>query len=91
MTKSIFICINYTNELLFNDLSFVMLSSNNSLLGTQIMGDFSEESFKNMGMRLCKKLKKSIFFSCNVNNDRITLPLIEARLVKEINNYPEKF
>ncbi|KAK4884625.1 hypothetical protein RN001_000896 [Aquatica leii] len=91
MSKSIFICVNYTNELNFNDLSYVILSRDNVPISTQLMGDFSEESFQNIAMRLCKKLKKNVYFSCNVNSDRITLPLIEEHLVKEINKYPEKF
>ncbi|KAK5648731.1 hypothetical protein RI129_003623 [Pyrocoelia pectoralis] len=91
MLTSTFICVNYENELTFSDLSLVLTNNSNKPISTQLIGNFSEDSTKNMGMRLCKKLKKNIYLSCNVNNDRFTLPLVEKQLVMEMNKCPDKF
>lgn len=92
MLESVFISINYSNGLYLNDLSLAMLNRYDKVpMCTQLLGDFSESSSKNMAMRISKKLGKNVYVSCNVDNDRMMLPFVEKRLYEEIKNDPEKF
>ncbi|KAF2905367.1 hypothetical protein ILUMI_00816 [Ignelater luminosus] len=92
MLESVFISINYSNGLYFNDLSLAMLNRYDKVpMTTQLLGDFSESSSKNMAMRVSKKLGKNVYVSCNIDNDRMSLPFVEKRLYEEIKNDPKKF
>ncbi|KAB0804118.1 hypothetical protein PPYR_01088 [Photinus pyralis] len=90
MKTSTFVCVNYEDEFHFSNLSLV-LNSNNKPIGTQLVGNLSEYDTETMAMGLCKKLKKNVYLSCNLDNDRFTLPVVLKQLINEINTFPEKF
>lgn len=92
MIDSVFIYINDKDRLQFCDLSFAMINRyENSPTGTTLLGNSSEDISKNVTCRLSKKIKKAVYLSCNVEPDRLLIPLIEKRLYEEIKTNPDKF
>ncbi|XP_018562852.1 uncharacterized protein LOC108904694 [Anoplophora glabripennis] len=92
MIDSLFIYINDKDRLQFSDLSFAMTNRYDKCpTGTTLIGNFSEEVSKNIACRISKKVNKAVYLSCNVEQDRLLIPLIEKRLYEEIKSYPDKF
>lgn len=93
MSDSCIIFINYKDNMTLDDLSLSMFNNKrmDSPIATQILGNFVEETSKMIALKLSKRLGKTVYVSYNIDFDRITLPLIEARLFKEIKEHPDRF
>lgn len=92
MKDSLFIFINERNNLNLDDLSLAMNSNYDRCpIATQLFGNFSTETSKSIAARTCKKLNKCVYFSCNIEFDKITFPYIEKCLYDQIKKYPERF
>lgn len=92
MLDSLYIWIGYSNQKNFNDLSVAMDNKYGSVpVSTRLIGDTTEETSKNIAIKLSKKLKKVVYVSLNVADDRLTLPVIDKRIQEEIGKFPEYF
>lgn len=93
MIESSFIIINYKDNLTFDDLSFAMFNTRkmDCPISTRLMGNFVDESSKNLVLKCSKLLKKPVFVSCNLDSDKLVLPLVEKRLFEEIKSRPNDF
>ncbi|XP_053322856.1 proteasome assembly chaperone 4 [Spea bombifrons] len=61
-------------------------------LSTLIFGDTSDTTSSSFAQRLAKKTKKQVFASVNIpNNNSQLMLLIEERIKKEMETFPEKF
>ncbi|XP_062551904.1 uncharacterized protein LOC134217139 [Armigeres subalbatus] len=92
MKDSLFIYIGENKAENFDELSMAMLmTATNEMLSVQIMGDPVGAGSDELAQKLAKKLKKQVYLSANVPNDRIVRPMIEQKLFEEINNNLECF
>ncbi|XP_065077595.1 proteasome assembly chaperone 4-like [Ochlerotatus camptorhynchus] len=92
MKDSVFIYIGENKAENFDELSMAMLTApGNEMLSTTIMGDPVGCGSEELAQKLSKKLKKQVYLSANVPNDRIVRPTIEQKLFEEINNNLECF
>lgn len=93
LVDSLMIFINLMDKMVLSDLSLGMFNTRRmeEPVGTRIIGDFVEDSSKNMALKIARKLGKSVYISLNVSNDRLMLPAVEKRLCEEIKNKPDKF
>nr|CAH7759412.1 unnamed protein product [Callosobruchus chinensis] len=53
-------------------------------VSTKLIGSSPEDFTKQISSRLTRKIGKSVFLSCNLEPDRIFIPLVEKRLHDEI-------
>lgn len=93
MVESVMIFINFIDNLILSDLSLGMFNTRTTQvpISTRIIGDFTEEYSKNLATKFAKKLRKSVYISCNLVADRLIVLDIERRLCEEIRNKPDKF
>lgn len=93
MVDSIMIFINATGRMILCDLSLGMFNARtmDQPVATKVMGNFSEETSKNMALKLAKKLGKTVYVSYNLEDDQLMLPAVERRLCEEIKNKPDSF
>lgn len=96
MMDSCIIFINYRDNPTFSDLSIGMFTeknkvANTNVIGTKIIGDFTDDTSKSMAIKLAKRLKKVVYLSCNVSLDRLLQPVIERRICDEIKVNPDRF
>lgn len=92
MKDSVFIYIGEHNAENFDELSMAMLMpTSNEMLSTTIMGEPVGAGSEELAQKLSKKLKKQVYLSANVPNDRIVRPTLEQKLFEEINNNLECF
>lgn len=93
MVDSLIIFINLADTMVLYDLSLGMFNTRTmeQPIATKIMGDFAEDTSKNMALKFAKKLGKTVYISLNIDNDRLMLPSVEKRLCEEIKNKPDKF
>ncbi|KAL9706981.1 hypothetical protein quinque_010499 [Culex quinquefasciatus] len=61
------------------------------ICSTTIMGEVVGCGSEDLAQKLARKLKKQVYLSANVPNDRIVRPSIERKLFEEINNNRECF
>lgn len=93
MIDSLMIFINAVDKMVLSDLSLGMINTRHfkEPIATKIMGNFTEDTSKNMALKLAKRLKKNVYVSFNLDNDKLMLPAVEKRLCEEIKNKPDKF
>ncbi|XP_071957420.1 proteasome assembly chaperone 4-like isoform X2 [Antedon mediterranea] len=63
----------------------------NTASTTTLLGDMADLSANSIAQRLAKKTGKQVFVSCNLPAVGEFLPLVEARLMTELKNHPDKF
>lgn len=93
MTDSLIIFINDKDNMQLSNIFVSLISQYDDLpIGTKILGNFTEEAVsKNMAQRMSKKLKKTVYVSCNLEEDSRLLPLVEKRIYEEIKLHEDKF
>ncbi|RZC37994.1 hypothetical protein BDFB_012578 [Asbolus verrucosus] len=93
MTDSLLIFINDKDNMQLSNMFVSLLSRYDNLpLCTRLLGSFTEEEIsKAIACRLSKKLNKTVFVSCNVEEDRTLLVTVEKRIYDEIKGRPEMF
>lgn len=91
MKDSIFIYIGQGDNEIFNEMAVAMPMADSEVVSTQILGvDVGCES-QEMAKTFAKKLNKQVFFSCNVDSDKMIRPLLAKHLSDEIKKCPEVF
>ncbi|XP_033113063.1 proteasome assembly chaperone 4-like isoform X2 [Anneissia japonica] len=75
---------------------FYILQLNDSFLNknvnfTTLLGDTADLTANTIAQRLAKKTGKQAFVSCNLPSISQLLPLVESRLMTELENHPDKF
>ncbi|XP_055593583.1 proteasome assembly chaperone 4-like [Uranotaenia lowii] len=93
MKESVFIYIGEQNAETFDELAMAMagLGDSKETMSTSIMGAPVGCGSEELAQKLAKKLRKQVYLSANVPNDRIVRPTIEQKLFEEINNNLECF
>ncbi|XP_058816267.1 uncharacterized protein LOC131679543 [Topomyia yanbarensis] len=91
MKDSVFIYIGEDNAENFDELAMAMPTTNNEVLATTIMGGLIGCGSEELAQKTARKLKKQVYLSANVPNDRIVRPTIERKLFEEIANNVECF
>lgn len=77
----------------FDSLAVAMATHHSPLPITSVLlGHSAEDSSSSLAARLSKKTGKQVFASCNLAKGDGTLTVgITQRLMKELQDYPEKF
>lgn len=89
---SLFIWIGDKRNRNFSDLSFAIISKYSSdPSGTKIMGLPTDVTSTSIAMKLGKRLKKPVYVSFNLVDDRLTVPVVNNRIREEIETHPECF
>lgn len=91
MKNSLFIYIGQVNNEIFDEMAMAMPMQDGEITSTTIMGAVIGYGSKELAEKISRKLKKQIYLSCNVPEDRIIRPSVEKRLIDEINNNKEYF
>ncbi|CAG9766499.1 unnamed protein product [Ceutorhynchus assimilis] len=92
LENSIMIYINNIDEPICNNLDLAMCTRFSSTpQTTSLIGAKAESSGSNVAGRLAKKLNKTLYLSLNLEDSRFMVPLVEKRLIQEINQFPGKF
>lgn len=92
MQDSLLIYVNDKDDNNFNDLSLAINSRHdNTPIATKLIGNAPEDFSKSIACRFSKRTGKVVYFSCNVTQDRMLIPLIEKRILEEIKAHPDKF
>ncbi|GAB0093191.1 Proteasome assembly chaperone 4 [Sergentomyia squamirostris] len=78
------------NEI-FDELAVSMISPSGDVISTTIMGRLLGCESQQLAEKMCKRLQKQIYVSCNIPSDRFNRPFIEKHLVDEIKNHREMF
>nr|CAH7763805.1 unnamed protein product [Callosobruchus chinensis] len=92
MDGSLLIYINNKEQNYFGDLCLAMMNRyEDAPVSTKLIGSSPEDFTKQISSRLTRKIGKSVFLSCNLEPDRIFIPLVEKRLHDEIKNNPTAF
>lgn len=93
MVDSVMIFINLMDNMVLYDLSLGLFNTRRmeEPVTTKIIGNFVEDISKNMAFKFAKRLRKSVYISCNVENDKLMIPVIEKKLCEEIKSKPDKF
>ncbi|XP_053692221.1 proteasome assembly chaperone 4 [Sabethes cyaneus] len=87
MNNSVFIYIGENNAENFDELAMAMpMSADSEILTTSILGSLVGCGSEELAQKLARKLKKQVYVSVNVPNDRIIRPAIERKLFEEIRN-----
>ncbi|XP_033113054.1 proteasome assembly chaperone 4-like isoform X1 [Anneissia japonica] len=74
------------------NLSVAMNSKfNKNVNFTTLLGDTADLTANTIAQRLAKKTGKQAFVSCNLPSISQLLPLVESRLMTELENHPDKF
>ncbi|XP_059485586.1 proteasome assembly chaperone 4-like [Neocloeon triangulifer] len=91
LKNSVFLWIGSSDEKCFNDLNLAMVVPPAEITSARLMGNLLTPSSV-LTKRLCKKLNKPIYLSYNLpQNDNMLLEVVNKRLNKEIESYPDKF
>ncbi|XP_002741269.1 proteasome assembly chaperone 4-like [Saccoglossus kowalevskii] len=56
-----------------------------------LLGEASDTPSTVLSQKLAKKTRKQVFVSYNLPTDQMLLPLVEKRLIEEMNTHPDKF
>ncbi|KAJ3648417.1 hypothetical protein Zmor_020222 [Zophobas morio] len=92
MTDSLLIFINEKDNMQFSTLFLSLMNRYDTQpICTRLFGDFTVEVSKGIASRLAKKLCKAVYVSCNMEEDRTLLTLIEQRMYEEIKENPDMF
>ncbi|CRK99900.1 CLUMA_CG013203, isoform A [Clunio marinus] len=92
MHDSLFIYIGKKDEELLSGLGlgFPSRTSDQESVSMSIINTEAPESV-DLAKNISQRLKKPVFVSCNTLLDRISRPVIEKRLLDELNNHPDRF
>ncbi|KAG4077016.1 hypothetical protein HA402_016003 [Bradysia odoriphaga] len=91
MKDSIFIYVGQADNEVFTEMAVAMPMTNSEVVSTRILGvDVGCES-QEMAKTFAKKLNKQVFFSCNVDSDKMIRPMLAKYLSDEIKRCPEVF
>lgn len=91
MVDSILIYINEEDDMVLKDLSLAMVNRfSTSPVTTTLKGEVIGSVSALMASRLTKKLNKTVFLSCNMDNER-EIQLVEKELKRIIEVNPNVF
>lgn len=89
LTDSFYLWIGKSNN--FGDLSVAMATISKTISATNLCGG-SESHSVVLAERLCKKTGKQVFVGGDMQKfDQILYPLLEKRIIEEMQTNPEKF
>lgn len=92
MQDSLFIYVNDRDNVTFSDLSLAMNNRHNNIpVATKLVGSVLDDFSNSVVSRVSKRTGKVVYFSCNVPQDRMIVPLIEKRILEEMKTHPDKF
>lgn len=92
MQDSLLVYINDKDDSNFSDLSLALINRHDRTpIGTRLIGNGTEEYSKSIATRFSKKTGKVVYFSCNVTQDKMLIPLVEKRIIEEMKKHPDKF
>uniref|UniRef100_A0A1Q3F3J4 Putative proteasome assembly chaperone 4 n=1 Tax=Culex tarsalis TaxID=7177 RepID=A0A1Q3F3J4_CULTA len=91
MKDSVFVFIGENKAENFDELAMALPTESSEICSTTIMGAVVGCGSEELAQKLARKLKKQVYLSANVPNDRIVRPSIERKLFEEINNNRECF
>lgn len=92
MQDSLIVYVNDKDDNNFSDLSLAMNNRHdNTPIATKLIGNPPEDFSEAVACRFSKRTGKVVYFSCNVTQDRILVPLIEKRIIEEMKAHPDKF
>ncbi|XP_077993716.1 proteasome assembly chaperone 4-like [Glandiceps talaboti] len=81
-----------TDTLSFSSLAVAMTTKMDSVpASSSLLGEVSDTPSISLAQKLSKKTKKQIFVSYNLPTTQMMLPLVEQRILEEMNIHPEKF
>lgn len=84
--------VNDKDDSNFSDLSLALINRHDKIpIGTRLIGNGPEEYSKLVATRFSKRTGKVVYFSCNVIQDKMLIPLIEKRILEEMKVHPDKF
>ncbi|XP_070536137.1 proteasome assembly chaperone 4-like [Ptychodera flava] len=91
LTDSVFLWIG-TGTANLSSLAVAMTTKfDNIPASASLLGETSDTPSMSLAQKLAKKTGKQIFVSYNLQTDPMLLPLVEKRLIEEIDRYPDKF
>ncbi|KAK6635608.1 hypothetical protein RUM44_000862 [Polyplax serrata] len=89
---SVLIWIGQKQNRCFKDLSLALLSNKvKDPLCTKIMGQPTDLTSNNLACKLSKKLGKPVYVSFNLVDDRLTVPVVNSRIIEEMQKNPQCF
>lgn len=89
LTDSFYLWLGKTNN--FGDLSVAMATVGKTISSTNLIGGSGSHSVV-LAERLCKKTGKQVFVGGDLQNfDQLLIPLLEKRLVQEMQTNPDCF
>lgn len=92
MQSSILIFVNNQDAITFDNIVLAMTTRfSETPCSTTLLGNLTESVGSNIASRLSKKLEKPVYLSFNLNDDNVLVPLVEKRLLQEIQKSPEYF
>ena len=91
MKDSSFIYVGEDKSENFDEIAMAMMLPNNEVISTVICGPAIGSGSKEVAERICKKLRKQVYVSFNVPDDRIIKPAVERKLFEEIKNKCDLF
>ncbi|KAG8181486.1 hypothetical protein JTE90_016573 [Oedothorax gibbosus] len=91
MNSSFFVWIG--DQGTFDSLAVAMTTAHSPLpISTVLLGHNAEDSSSSLAARLSKKTGKQVFASCNIAKSDGSLMIgVTQRLIKELEEFPEKF
>jgi proteasome assembly chaperone 4 len=91
MKNSVFVWIGSAEEKRLDDLSLAMLMADSEIVSSRLMGNILTPTTL-ITKRLCKKLGKPVYLSYNLpQSDNMLLEVVNKRLIKEIDQFPDRF
>jgi len=91
LKNSVFVWIGNAEEKRMDDLSLAILVPPAEITSTRLMGNILTPT-PLLTKRLSKKLGKPVYLSYNLpQSDNMLLEVVNKRLNKEIENFPDKF
>lgn len=91
LKNSVYLWIGNAEEKRLDDLSLAMLMSDSDIVSSRLMGNILTPTTL-ITKRLCKKLGKPVFLSYNLpQSDNMLLEVVNKRLIKEIDQHPDRF
>lgn len=91
MNGSLLIYIGAKDNETMDELAVSLQNRNQEVISSPVFGPVIGCASQELSEKITKRLKKQVYISCNVTDDRILRPLIEKRLVEEIVNFPQCF
>lgn len=90
MKDSLFVYLGENDCEVFTEMAMAMPMPNGECLVTTILGEHLGSS-QELALNFAKKLKKQVYLSCNVPQDRQIRPALSRRFIEEYKQNPDKF